>query len=130
MMRQLPDGTFLDTTTGYLMGSNGTMYGVPPTQTQLIRDTELRAKAARPIVNRGQQIETVAAIERPNKPTKVILQPRIASLAVDPYGTGINGGVGAMSDTSKRMLLMGLIVAAAAGAVYVKTRFGKKAKKD
>jgi hypothetical protein len=121
MIRRLGDGTFLDTATGMLLGST-------PTQTQLNRDTQLRAKGLTPIVNRGQHIETVVAVGSP-KGIQVVLQPRVQALAVDPFGTGMNGlGLfGTMSDMTKRFLAVGLIIAAAGGVVWLNGKMKKKA---
>lgn len=127
-MRRLPDGSLWDPATGSVVDVN-------PTHAQMARIAELHRRQRAPIPSRGQQIETVVQARLSDGANQVALQPRTRTLAVDPYGTGMssesmarNGfmGLGTMSDTHKRILLMGLIVAAAAGSVWLQKKMGGK----
>lgn len=126
-MRTLPDGSKWDPATGAI-------YSNDPNHAQMARAAELHRRQKHPIPNRGQQIETVNVARLSDGANQVMLQPRTRTLAVDPYGTGMssesmarNGfmGLGALSETHKKMLLTGLIVAAAAGAVWLQKKMGK-----
>lgn len=118
-LRRLPDGTFWDPATGSVLPAN-------PSPAQLRYNQQLREQQARPIPSRGQHIEKVVQVVT-DKGNQVLLQPRVEALAVDPFGTGM-GLFPTLSDTTKKYLLTGAILAAAAGVVWVQSKFGSSKK--
>jgi hypothetical protein len=132
-MRRLPDGSVWDPATG-------TVYDTNPNHAQMARAAELHRRQRNPIPNRGQHIETVVQARLNDGNQQVLLQPGQRSLAVDPFGTGMSeesmdrdramqqsmGILPNMSDMSKKLLLTGLLVAAAAAAVWVNTKMSGK----
>lgn len=114
-LRRLPDGTFWDPATGQIIPH-------VPTQAQINANTISRAKQLKPIPSRGQHIETVVQVRTENG-NQVLLQPRVEALAVDPFGTGM-GLFPNMSDTAKKYLLTGAIIAVAAGVVWCQNKMG------
>ncbi len=127
-MRRLPDGSVWDPATG-------TVYDTNPNHAQMARASELHRRQRNPIPNRGQHLETVVQARLSDGNQQVLLQPGQRSLAVDPYGTGMSeesmdrdsmGVLPNMSEMSKKLLLTGLLVAAAAAAVWVNTKMSGK----
>jgi len=114
-LRRLPDGSFWDPATGSVLPNR-------PSPAQLRANEALRAGQLKPIPSRGQQIEKVVQVMTDNG-SRVLLQPRVESLAVDPYGTGM-GLFPTMSDSMKKYLLTGAILAAAAGVVWCQSKMG------
>lgn len=115
-LRTMPDGSTLDTETGTLSGFN-------PAREAAAKAISNRAGTYQPsIPNRGQQIAKVVEVQTPTGP-KVMHQPAAQLLAVSP-----NSGMGTLSDSAKRMLLTGLIVAGAFGAVWLNGKLKSKPK--
>jgi len=109
-IRTLPDGSKLDTDTGDLLDTN-------PTREAAARRASGPMNPRAPIPNKGQQIMQV----RQTPSGKTTIAP-VQQLAISP-----NSAMGEVSDTTKRMMLTGLIVAAAFGAVWFNSKM-KKAK--
>ncbi len=121
--RRLGDGSFMNTDTGEVRG-------LDPQREAAARNISEQAGHVRPRVqpavpNKGQQITPVVAFVPPRAEAKTIIQPRAQELAVDPYGTGM-GILPAMSDNAKRIMLTGLIVAGAFGAVWIGSKMKGK----
>jgi hypothetical protein len=121
-IRRLPDGSVLNTDTGDLM----------------VMDAEREAAARRisersggykaPVRNKGQQVMQVTQVGK-----QVVLEP-VTKLAVSQYSalgeasaptTAAAAPKPAMSDSMKRLMLMGGLVAAAYGVVWVSSKMGK-----
>jgi hypothetical protein len=120
--RQLPDGSWLNTETGDLNGFN-------EEREAFGRAMAIKAGRRAPGLAGGgfptpplpqQKFVALPAVGGP----KAILDPKRNLLAVNPYELGM-GSVSEMSDTKKRFLLCGLIVAAAAGYVWLSSRKAK-----
>jgi hypothetical protein len=116
MLRRLPDGSLLDTDTGTTSFAN-------PSRESMGRSMAIQQGKYQPAVpSKGQQIAKVVEVQQPGQMPKYIQQPVAAPLAMNPYELGL----GAMSDGTKRMMLTGLIVAAAFGAVWLNKKLGSK----
>jgi hypothetical protein len=133
--RQMPDGSLLDTETGVLSNydvakenagreiarRSGSLRGQNPAHTnQGTLQQAPTPNSANP--NRGMQMTPVVMVPGPNGPQPII-RPSGNVLAVKPFELGM----GAMSDTTKRLLAIGLVIGGTFGAVWVMNKFqGKK----
>jgi hypothetical protein len=132
-LRKMPDGSMLDTETGVLSNYD-------PAREAAGRDIAIRSgqRQAPPqpqqrfhpaptgptsvITHRGSPQTPVVLVPGPNGTQVPMIQPDPKVLALNPFELGL----GAMSDTTKRMLLTGLIVAGAVGAVWLGNKLKKK----
>jgi hypothetical protein len=133
--RKMPDGSLLDTETGVLSNydvarensareiarRSGSLRGQNPANTN--QGTLQQAPTMNsPNANRGQQMTPVVMVPGPHGPQPII-RPSGDVLAVKPFELGM----GAMSDTTKKVLLIGLVVGGAFGAVWLGNKLkGKK----
>jgi hypothetical protein len=132
--RKMPDGSLLDLDTGVL--SN---YDV--SREMAARDVSARSGARIPGVptgmrtgvalaptpgmanpNRQQQQTPIVMVPAPNGGQMPIIRPDPNLLRVNPFELGM----GVMSDTTKKFVLVGLIVAGAAGAVWLNRKMSAK----
>lgn len=113
--RRLPDGSMLDTDTGALVGSD-------LAREAAARQISERAGYRKPVVSKGQQIMDVTQVDGKN-----VITP-VERLAISPYSAmGETPGVKTMSDSTKRLLMIGGVLAAAYGFIWVQNKFkGKK----
>lgn len=133
-VRKMPDGSMLDLDTGVLSG-----YDV--NREMAAREVSARSGARIPGApagmrtgiaqqpgpgmanpNRGQQQTPIVMVPGPNGGQVSMIRPDPNLLRVNPFELG----VGAMSDTTKRFVLVGLIVAGAAGAVWLNRKMAAK----
>ncbi len=121
--RQLPDGSFLDENTGTLRGLDGKREAAARAVSQ-----RATGKALPPLHQRNpfpplpqQKMVVLPGVKGPQQ----IIDPAANLLAVNPFELGL----GAMSETTKRMMMVGAFVAIAFGAVWItnKTKKHKKA---
>lgn len=123
--RQLPDGSWFNPFTGDLSGIDAK------------KEAAARALSER---RTGRRIGGVAGLAGPGYPTpplpqqkivalpnrngvSTIIDPQAQPLAVSPFELGL--GEAAASDSKKRFMMMGLILAAAAGYVWLSKRSAK-----
>lgn len=135
-LRKMPDGSLLDTDTGVLSNfdvakenaareiarRSGSLRGQNPANTN--QGTLQQAPTPNsPNPNRGMQMTPVVMVPGPNGPQPII-RPSSNVLAVKPFELGM----GAMSDTTKKVLLIGLVVGGAFGAVWLNNKLRGKPK--
>lgn len=133
--RQLGDGSWWNENTGELRG-------LDETKEAAARAIAIRQGRYRPKQAQGNQpgphpptpTQTMVALPTIRGP-QAIIQPG-TNLAVNPYELGLGrqggflAGLGTMSDSGKRMLAIGGLVAAAVGVVYLERKFGGGAPKN
>lgn len=132
-LRKMPDGSLLDTDTGMLSGYDVQKENAGREIAR--RSGQLRGSNSGPqgtlqpapspnsaLPNRGQQMTPVVVVQGPNGP-QTMIRPSAQPLALNPFELGM----GAMSDTTKKMLGVGLVIGGAFGAVWLMNKLkGKK----
>lgn len=125
-LRKLGDGSILDMDTGTLVS-----YDVQR-EAAARRISEQaghgRPRPQQPIPNRGQQIQNVTQVVNAQGQSQTMIQPRQMPLAVNPYELGV-GALPTMSESSKKILLTGLIVGGAVAAVWLNNKLRSKSEK-
>jgi hypothetical protein len=131
--RQLGDGSWWNENTGELRG-------LDETKEAAARAIAIRRGQYRPRQAQGNQpgphpptpTQTMVALPQA-RGVQAIIEPQ-ANLAVNPYELGLGrqglGILGTMTDTQKRYLAIGGLVAAACGIVYLERKFGGGAAKN
>jgi len=120
--RQLPDGSWFDGETGDLRGFDEAREASARAQSIRTGTRGARGLAGEGLPTWPMPQQKFIAVPG-NGRSKAILDPQSRLLAVNPYELGL--GQEPMSDTKKRILLIGLIVAAAGGYVWFNNRKGK-----
>ena len=131
--RQLGDGSWWNENTGELRGLDETKEAAA--RAIAIRRGQYRPRqtANQPGPHPPTPTQTMVALPTIRGP-QAIIQPG-TNLAVNPYELGLGrqggflAGLGTMSDSGKRMLAIGGLVAAAVGVVYLERKFGGGAPK-
>lgn len=130
--RQLGDGSWWNANTGELRGLDETKEAAA--RAIAIRRGQYRPKQARaqPGPHPPTPAQTMVALPSA-RGVQAIIDPQ-ANLAVNPYELGLGrqggfGGLGALSDTTKRMMAIGGLVVVACGVVWAERKFGGGAAK-
>ena len=124
-VRVLPDGSHLDMETGSLSNFdvNRERAGLDiAVRMGKFRRVQAAPTAAAPIPNRTQQMTPVAVVPNAQGHPTPMIRPDATLLRPNPFELGL----GAMSDSAKRTLLLGGILAAAVGWVWLNNKMSKK----